>query len=405
MLDMTCMQAIHSISVSHNTKKALKSVLAAGHSGRILGARLRDVSLDIYEVLSKLGSLGESYYRLVHGEPEGCKECGQPTKFRTVVDGYNKFCSRKCSALQPRGERQDITYVHPKGLNVLRQNLNLNQLIFGNSAEIRGRIKQKAPKTFAYIENVAAKLDVSFAQVLFHVATGNPIPQCPVCKAHTRFYSAAIGYKEYCSAACAQQCPDVREAALHSFHNRDKEKAKEKALKKYGVEHHTQSDAVKKLRVATCMEKYGVAHQLQNPDIAKKVFERAINHEKTEIHGCVFWLSGYEKHALTRLLKQVDAKRIRTIGHPEYRTFRYTTDEKSRVYYPDFIVGNTVIEVKSTYTCAKSAEAWWAICDKAAGVRAAGFKYQLWVFDKRGNLIAKPNTGNSYTELKRLLKP
>lgn len=400
MTDVALMVDIYSISVDRRTKVALKEVLSFGHSGRMLGARLREVDSDLYATISKLGSVGETYYCLTYGEPSGCTECGGPTKFKSVVDGYNPFCSRKCAALQARGTRKSVQYAHPKALSKVRTNIKLGALVYGAAPAIRGRIKQKAPKSFLYIEDTAKRLGVPFAQVLYHVTSGSPVPNCAVCGEHTRFYSAAIGYKEYCSANCAQKCPDVREVAARSFANRDQIKASAKSLKKYGTLHHTQSVQVKDARKKTCMDKYGVGHPLQHPDIAKKVFEKAVNHTKTEVDGCTFWLSGYERHALSRLLLLVDADRIITIGREGYRTFRYAD---GRVYYPDFIVGKTVIEVKSTYTCSKNKETWENICNKAAGVRASGFKYVLWVFNKSGTLAAKPTTDLSFKKMKAVV--
>ncbi len=39
----------------------------------------------------------EEYYLKYLGEKGKCAECGKDTNFLTIVDGYCKFCSRKCS--------------------------------------------------------------------------------------------------------------------------------------------------------------------------------------------------------------------------------------------------------------------------------------------------------------------
>jgi hypothetical protein len=59
-------------------------------------------------------------------------------------------------------------------------------------------------------------------------------------------------------------------------------------LEKYGVEHNSQSEEVKKKIKETCLEKYGSESALQNEDVKKKI----IKTEVCMIHTIVMMKSG-----------------------------------------------------------------------------------------------------------------
>ena len=64
----------------------------------------------------------------------------------------------------------------------------------------------------------------------------------------------------------------------------------------------------------------------------------------------------------------------------------YHINEISKYYFPDIYIKNhnKIIEVKSTWTykCKRD-----NIQEKAEATRRAGYDYEIWIYDKKGNRV------------------
>jgi hypothetical protein len=112
-----------------------------------------------------------------------------------------------------------------------------------------------------------------------------------------------------------------------------------------------------------------------------------------EYLGNVYELQGYEPHALKYLVEYAGIE-VSLIHVPDFN-IGYRLNGKSRRYYPDLLVGNTCIEVKSTYTSGLNATGRTSdeLRAKAYGVLSSGREYLLMIMDKTGSLVSWSNDG------------
>ena len=100
-----------------------------------------------------------------------------------------------------------------------------------------------------------------------------------------------------------------------------------------------------------------------------------------------FSLQGYEHHALDWLIAKFGVGRIEPgISQP----IPYKWRGKQRLYYPDFIVGDNVVEVKSTYTLAANPSVLSRNKAKAKAVKKMQLNFRLLVFADNGNKLPIP---------------
>lgn len=89
---------------------------------------------------------------------------------------------------------------------------------------------------------------------------------CKVCGKPCKFMDCVRGYLMYCSCKCNRNSEDFSE------------KSKQTCLKKYNVEHYTQSDEYKEKYKQTCLEKYGVENISQSEEIKIKKIKTTLKH-------------------------------------------------------------------------------------------------------------------------------
>ena len=120
-----------------------------------------------------------------------------------------------------------------------------------------------------------------------------------------------------------------------------KEKIKNTNLKTLGVEYPSQSPLVIKKQQETILNHYGVKNLLLSPEYRKKIFgkyffENTIFDSGWEI-AFYIWLRD----------NGIDFKYQPNIQ------FEYTFEGKSHFYFPDFLIGDEIIELKSDYLLEK----------------------------------------------------
>ena len=137
-------------------------------------------------------------------------------------------------------------------------------------------------------------IELSFCERIYWYYNGlTERPVCKLCKEPVKFYGFQKGYSVFCSNKCANNSNETRnkfidtinkkfgsldnyrehikQSMLGKPHPIDKEKAKQKSLLKYGVEHYSQTTECKKKIKQTSIERYGVSHYTQTDECKKKI--------------------------------------------------------------------------------------------------------------------------------------
>jgi hypothetical protein len=168
-------------------------------------------------------------------------------------------------------------------------------------------------------------------------------------------------------------------------------KIKKTNLKKYGYEFSIQSDIVKMKIKENNMLKYGVEHPSQNSKIAEKISEKCYKN-KTYIFpsGKTRQIQGYENFALDFLLnnENINENNIITSRKNVPEIWYYDKNNKKCRHYVDIFITNLnkCIEVKSTWTAEKKKD---YIFLKQAAAKELGYEYEIWIYDRKGNIINK----------------
>jgi hypothetical protein len=165
-----------------------------------------------------------------------------------------------------------------------------------------------------------------------------------------------------------------------------REKGKQTCLERYGVENPSQSTNVKDKIKATCLARYGVEYPQQCQEIAEKTQKNAKKYKEYIMpSGTIRKVQGYEPFALDELIKRYQEDNIIT-DRKEIPRITYMINDKKKYYFPDIFIKsiNTIIEVKSTWTYQSKKD---NVHEKESATKMAGYKYEIWVFDAKGNKI------------------
>lgn len=168
------------------------------------------------------------------------------------------------------------------------------------------------------------------------------------------------------------------------------DKTVETSLQRYGTQSPNQAPIVKQRKIKSSLEKYGTEHPMQDASIQAKIQRRAFCHKDfTMPSGAIRKVQGYEPFALKLLLDTYTEEQIIT-DRPAIPRFQYTANNKQRYYFPDIYIPhvNKIIEVKSTWTYKCTTD---NITHKAAACKEAGYDYEIWVFDGKGNRVDVPS--------------
>lgn len=166
-----------------------------------------------------------------------------------------------------------------------------------------------------------------------------------------------------------------------------KQKCKETNTKKYGVNSYSQTDEFKEKCKQTCLNKYGVEHPHQNIEIMEKSSKNAYKSKIFKFKsGNEIKCQGYEPFALTELNNAFDENSIITGVKNVPEIWYYDNVGKKHRYYVDIFIPsqNLCIEVKSTWTI-KSKKSNIYLKQKA--IKEAGYNYEIWVYDNKGNKV------------------
>ena len=166
-----------------------------------------------------------------------------------------------------------------------------------------------------------------------------------------------------------------------------KNKCKLTCLEKYGVEYASQLKENRDKFKVTCLEKYGVENPTQNEEILEKSIKASYRTKDYAMpSGNVINYQGYENIALDELIinEKIDESDIITGAKNVPNIWYYDEDGKQRRHFVDIFIPsqNRCIEVKSTWTFTKPN----VLCKQKAA-KELGYKYEIWIYDKKGNKI------------------
>jgi hypothetical protein len=170
-----------------------------------------------------------------------------------------------------------------------------------------------------------------------------------------------------------------------------KHKIKKSCLEKYGVEYSLQSKEMREKSKQTCLEKYGVEYSSQDPTISEKQSKNAYkSYDYIFPSGRVERIQGYENYMLNDLLQKenvleddivVNRGKVPSIWYED-------SNGKKRRYFVDCFIKsqNRCIETKSSWTAAKKKD---CIYLKQNALKDAGYLCEIWIYNGKGELVEK----------------
>jgi hypothetical protein len=142
--------------------------------------------------------------------------------------------------------------------------------------------------------------------------------------------------------------------------------------------------------IQTNLERYGVPHHSQNPDVSENMIQNAYNKKQYILpSGKVIFIQGYENFMLDYLLQteKIIETNIITKRNEVPEIWYNDKTGKRRRHYVDFYIKNEnrCIEVKSTFTNQEKNN----VFEKQKAGKDLGFNYEIWIFNKLGDLLDK----------------
>jgi len=169
-----------------------------------------------------------------------------------------------------------------------------------------------------------------------------------------------------------------------------KEKTMNTNIELYGCKSPTGNILVRNKIIQTNLEKYGVPHHSQNPEIADNMLTKSYDKKSYMLpSGKTIFIQGYENYMLDYLLsvEKIDENDIFTKRNEVPEIWYNDKRGKVRRHYVDFYIKsqNRCVEVKSTFTNQEKNN----VFEKQKAAKDLGFKYEIWIFNKSGELLEK----------------
>jgi hypothetical protein len=155
-----------------------------------------------------------------------------------------------------------------------------------------------------------------------------------------------------------------------------------------GYDSVSSNPEVRKKAQDTMEKKFGFRFPTQNPELMHKAFANSFRFKTfTFQSGRSTTYMGYENFAIIHLLNEekVDEHDIYTENLQNF-VYRKPDENFDRTYTPDIYIKsqNRYIEVKSTYTITQDTD---NIFRKQTTVKNNGIRCEIWVIDRKGNII------------------
>lgn len=286
-------------------------------------------------------------------------------------------------------------------------------------------------KLTEFLNNSYNKINLS--QRFWHIENNkSELQYCPICKNKLlRWNTTTYSYFITCSKKCGFE--HSRSTVSNNYKNNPQiiEKRINTCRKKYNVDHACQKDELKeqirqtniknigysgpfanpefnkkiaksnsenkiiiknKIR-QTCLKKYGTTNYFKTQEfLTKRNKTRKIKYGTTNMFDVthpttkkykntdLIYQSSYEKYFLERMEKIGLLNKIK-----RGPTLKYVWENKNHLYYPDFILNNTIIEIKSSWTynkCGKDKKLQLLVNTKLEAAKDKGYK-TIILFSKK----------------------
>ena len=186
---------------------------------------------------------------------------------------------------------------------------------------------------------------------------------------------------------CKQTCLKKYNCEYSIQSDKVRNKGKETFLKKYNVEFIFQSSEIREKIKQTCLKKYGYENASQNAEIAEKQFKNAYKLKDFKFPcGTIVKYQGYENFLLEKFIKEGYTVNDIISNRNKVPEIWYTNNNKKHRYYCDAYIPelNKIYEVKcpKTYEYGRN-----TIPLKKQACIDAGYNFELYIFDKKGNII------------------
>lgn len=162
------------------------------------------------------------------------------------------------------------------------------------------------------------------------------------------------------------------------------EKIKETLIERYGVKHISYSKEIQDKITQTNLKKYGVKHLMKKPEYLDEMLKKTFKFKNYTLpSGKIIRIQGYEHFALDELIINNKINELDIItGITNVPLITYIHNNIERNHHGDIFIPkeNKIIEVKSTWTFKKPD----VLLKQQAG-KELGYKYEIWVYDKKGN--------------------
>lgn len=338
-----------------------------------------------------------------------CAVCEKPTTFSRFSEGYKQYCCKECTYAPGnlRDQKRENTCLEKYGvINVLLSD-KVHQKIRATNLEILGveyplqskEIRQQAEDTCTDRYGVNNPLLVpEIRQKGKDTLFENYGVECPFSSPVIRERSKTNVVAKY-GVESTNQLEAVKQKKIdtcqrnrgtdYPMQSKEVQKKVENAmLEEYGVPNAFQSPKIQQQIKDTFMQRYNVENAMQHPEFFERNKDAAYARQIVSMGKRKFKLQGYEPQALHLLVN--DLRIPVSLFDPKQQHFKYYDNEtkKTRWYFPDFQIGDLVVEVKSTYTAGLDGDAKMRrnLLSKLKGVRLAGKDFLLLVMNGNGTL-------------------
>lgn len=236
------------------------------------------------------------------------------------------------------------------------------------SPEIREKIKQTCLERYD-VENVFQVQEIKDKQ-----------KQTLLERYNVEHSSHVPGVREKFRQTCLERYDVEHPSQTEEF----REKVVQAFLNHYGVTNPNKVPEIREKIKQTCLERYDVEHPSQCQEIQERTQKNAKKFKEYKMpSGSSIKVQGYEPFALDELTQTHEESDIVT-DRKSIPRITYTVDNKKKYYFPDIYIKsiNKIIEVKSTWTYKCKED---NIQLKANATRQAGYDYEIWIYDKKGN--------------------
>jgi len=287
-----------------------------------------------------------------------CK-CGNThNKTFRVINNFGGFC--KICTKSKRKEKVKQTCIERYGVENPMQN-----------PEIRDKIKQTCFNNFG-VEHPAQSQEVKDKMNITCIE---------------RYGVAHPSQLQYFKDKSRQTCFNNFGVEHPAQSQEVKDKSRQTCIERYGVAHPLQSQEIKDKVKQTCIKKYGVENLSQNPEIFEKALKNSYNiKEFTFPCSNIIQVQGYEPFLLDILVKEGYIFEDIIVKRTSVQEIWYEKNNKKSRYFCDIYIPktNTIYEVKSNWTYKNNIEV--NLLKKQACIDA-GYNFELWIFDAKGNRI------------------